>query len=520
MQNFKKIVAVVTAAFMLSFATADVRANNIQISNVQITPDVSGNGWVTIQFNVRWDNSWYLTTGPSNYDAAWIFIKWRLSGTTNAWKHVYFRNAGGIHTVNNAGSAWGAVENGNLNPSASGYDGTSNTGNPGMGFFIRRTATETGSGNTPVLSVSLRWYYGDDFNGTTIVSSGLTSSNSTDLRVYGVEMVNVPTGPYYLGSGGTETYPFYTYPTTTSPYLVNSAGVINVGATNGYLNFAASGAGFGGDPSGNIPATYPNGYNSFYCMKYEMSMQQFVDFLNAVPSATAAGLCTLAPAGPARYNLSLTGGVYSTTVPYISATFVKTEAILAFLDWAALRPMTELEYEKACRGSIDASTPKPAVANEYAWGTAADQVSLASVSGTNLTTEASATTNANSLLAAAFIGTARSGIFATSSSTRVSSGATFYGIMGMSGSVFERVVSVGTAGALLFNGSHGDGNISTTTSTWPSAPPSYNGYGFKGGSWLQAAIYGRISDRLVASTVNTGNNGYSTDWGGRGVRTK
>ena len=36
--------------------------------------------------------------------------------------------------------------------------------------------------------------------------------------------------------------------------------------------------------------------------------------------------------------------------------------LLAYLDWSCLRPMTEFEYEKICRG------PVYPVANEYAWG--------------------------------------------------------------------------------------------------------------------------------------------------------
>ena len=36
---------------------------------------------------------------------------------------------------------------------------------------------------------------------------------------------------------------------------------------------------------------------------------------------------------------------------------------LAFTAWAALRPMTELEFEKACRGT------EPSKENEFAWGT-------------------------------------------------------------------------------------------------------------------------------------------------------
>jgi formylglycine-generating enzyme required for sulfatase activity len=35
--------------------------------------------------------------------------------------------------------------------------------------------------------------------------------------------------------------------------------------------------------------------------------------------------------------------------------------VAAYLDWAALRPMTELEFEKVCRG------PENRIAGEYAW---------------------------------------------------------------------------------------------------------------------------------------------------------
>ena len=49
--------------------------------------------------------------------------------------------------------------------------------------------------------------------------------------------------------------------------------------------------------------------------------------------------------------------------------------LCAYADWAALRPMTELEYEKACRG------PNNPVLGEYAWGNTS--ISLTAVSQTN-----------------------------------------------------------------------------------------------------------------------------------------
>ena len=43
--------------------------------------------------------------------------------------------------------------------------------------------------------------------------------------------------------------------------------------------------------------------------------------------------------------------------------FLSWMDLAAYLDWAALRPMTELEFEKICRG------PNPPIAGEYVWGT-------------------------------------------------------------------------------------------------------------------------------------------------------
>ena len=47
----------------------------------------------------------------------------------------------------------------------------------------------------------------------------------------------------------------------------------------------------------------------------------------------------------------------------IACNWLQWTDLTAYLDWSALRPMTEFEFEKVCRG------PNTAIANEYAWGT-------------------------------------------------------------------------------------------------------------------------------------------------------
>src|SRR5690606_15837112 len=46
----------------------------------------------------------------------------------------------------------------------------------------------------------------------------------------------------------------------------------------------------------------------------------------------------------------------------LACNYLNWADFLSYLDWAALRPMTELEFEKASRG------PLAAVTDEYAWG--------------------------------------------------------------------------------------------------------------------------------------------------------
>ena len=70
--------------------------------------------------------------------------------------------------------------------------------------------------------------------------------------------------------------------------------------------------------------------------------------------------------------------------------------LVAYLDWAALRPMTELEYEKIARGSAEAIVP-----GEYAWGstsiTTETEIDGAPEDGTETVANVNANVNYNVL---------------------------------------------------------------------------------------------------------------------------
>ena len=191
----------------------------------------------------------------------------------------------------------------------------------------------------------------------------------------------------------------------------------------------------------------------------------------------------------------------------------------AYTDWAGLRPMTELEFEKACRGI---ATP---VAGEFAWGnttaTAANNITNGdAINETTNTSGANASFNYQTNVQ----GPMRTGVFATGSTTRGQAGSAYYGIMEMSGNLWERTVTVGNATGRAFAGVHGNGTLSAAgyadISTWPgyigTEVTGATGSGFRGGSWgdLERLC---VSDRFSAAEVILDR---SSNHGFRAVRTK
>ena len=77
----KAFVAVIFAVLLCSGADA----NNIATSNVKLTGQNTTNHTTQVQFNVSWENSWRTSSGPANWDAAWVFVKYRVNGI-GAWK--------------------------------------------------------------------------------------------------------------------------------------------------------------------------------------------------------------------------------------------------------------------------------------------------------------------------------------------------------------------------------------------------------------------------------------------------
>ena len=57
-------------AVVIALSLNIVKANYLQIG----VPTVSVPG-SSISFTIQWDNSWYIASGPTNWDGVWVFVK-------------------------------------------------------------------------------------------------------------------------------------------------------------------------------------------------------------------------------------------------------------------------------------------------------------------------------------------------------------------------------------------------------------------------------------------------------------
>jgi formylglycine-generating enzyme required for sulfatase activity len=425
----KKIYLPLVAMLM---ATSTLLANNIQLANTGLSDQNTGNHTSKIGFDVSWENSWRTSSNEKNWDAAWIFVKFRKKGASS-WLHATLQTSG--HTA------------------ATGSNVT--VPSDGKGAFIYRSADGVGAVN--FTGNKLVWSYGSD---------GVADADSVEINVYACEMVYVPQGAFYAGSNGSEDGHFRRGD-KDSAFLISSENSLTISTNAANLYWTAAGS--SGPASGTLPAVFPKGFKAFYCMKYECSQQQYVDFLNNLDEARAA---TRNPGGFTKAHPAL-----EAPFPERALGFLSFNDHGAYADWAGLRPMTELEYEKASRGANIAPLP-----NEFAWGnTTVSYTSSLSEDGT--TNETALSGNAH-YYNNWFNRPLRSGAYATSTSTRVSSGGTYYGIMEMSGNLYERVISVGTANGKTFTGEHGDGNLAADGSSDIASFSTSTFYGFRGGHYL------------------------------------
>lgn len=507
-------------------------ANNLTVTSVTLVGQVPASDYTFVQFDITWDNSWRVSTAPFNYDAVWVFVKYKDG--SGLWKHATLNTSG--HSV--------TTDNGVTSEFISATDGT--------GVFIQRSGNGTGSINWD--GVKLRWNYGAD---------GLADDANVTVKVFVIEMVYIPQGSFNVGDGTATQVQgqLHNANSTSTPFNITSEGSITLGGTtsgqlgNNNTVGMATVDDFNDVTTKTLPAAFPKGSAAFYIMKYEITQGQYVEFLNCLTRTqqntrtqtdisvtnitnryVMSGTDILSRRNGIRCDADLGGTTDPITLyndldgdgfgdeandgQHIACNFIYWMDGAAYADWAGLRPFTELEYEKACRGKDQSS-----VANEYAWGNASiyGSTGYEPLSNPGETNELPLNPSTGSTGNCAYNGFAtgpfRSGIFATSSSNRITSGAGYYGVMEMSGNLFERCVSIGSSTGRSFTGTHGDGNLSSSgngnNSDWPGYDGSEitgaTGDGFRGGCWGFSDRYARVSDRgfaVFADTAYDDQNGY------------
>jgi formylglycine-generating enzyme required for sulfatase activity len=301
------------------------------------------------------------------------------------------------------------------------------------------------------------------------IPDNVRNSQALSAFVYGIEMVYVPEGPFYIGDPDPRSVERAAYYRSNAsgghagPLHITNEAAIRVGPNEGALYYRSTNQ-YEGDRGGPIPAEFPKGTRAFYAMKYEVSQGQYAAYLNAISYDAAPFRANIA--GPRYYTdrgtIRVVDGRYVAEKPNRPANMLSWDDGCAFADWAGLRPMTELEFTKAARG------PAVPIAGDYPWGTNSKAKLLRRMQADG---DLLQTGDADESL--------------LSDTTKEALGASYWWVMDLAGSVWEKVVSLGHPTGRAFKGTHGDGNLAqygrASNSDWPAGDYEAGGYGYRGG---------------------------------------
>ena len=401
-----------------------------------------------VLLDLKWKNSW---NNVKNHDAIWVFFKSTPSG-----RNFFIAPSG--HTV------------------VKQYDGspkcTIKLSKDKIGFFVYVVDKYRGDVN-----VRLKIRIDKEALGNFNVYSGT-------LQIMAIEMVHIPSASFWLGEADTAKARQYAsfYKSNEAGkheglYQISSENEIRVGKEKGNLYYASPQAVYNGDQTGIISQAFPKGFSAFYLMKYEISQGQYATFLNSISASQTHHRVNFS--GRQYYDLRGTirfdGKNYLADKPDRPANFISWDDAMAYADWAGLRPYTEMEFEKACRGS---AMPMP---RSFPWS------SESKVNIERKVNEEGDLVLANKL-----------------NESQLNDGnleqfaASHYWVMDLSGSMWERVITIGDERGRSFTGSHGDGRISefgfATNKDWPDGISEKGGYGFRGGGFYNSGrTYGEFN---------------------------
>lgn len=420
-------------------AASPASATDVRVSDVTVARGTTA-GHAAVTARVSWTNGW---RNARNHDAVWIVVKLR-GRSRNQWVH------GRLTSVR----LDGGQPRGDCRVAAD-----------RVGAFCEASAMHRG-----------------DVSWTIVMEVGQLAEadlgpGALEARVVAIEMVHVPAGPFSVGDvdpRSVENAAFYRSDARgghAGLYRITSEAAIPVAPAAGAFYYQTSQARYQGDQRGPIPAEFPKGTRAFYVMKYEILQGQYAEFLNTIPAEFTQFRSPIGGVGYSsqRGTIRLEGDRYVAGRPNRPANWVSWDDGTAFADWAGLRPMTEFEFTKAARGPADP------VARDYPWGTNSKDRLLRRV-GPEDDLVQTGTADESRL----------------DDQTKDVLGASYYWVMDLAGSVWERVVSVGHPIGRAFRGTHGDGALKSyglaTNEDWPAGDHEAGGYGYRGGGYYERGM--------------------------------
>lgn len=449
-----------------------------------------------IDFTIEWKGSW---KNDVNYDGVYVFIKYQYD-ETKAYKTVKLIKRAVIAGAN--------------------HEVDSFVGDNQVGMFIYPMAAQE---KTDMLI-------------DTVSVEVEMETEPKDIQIFALEMVYVPEDAHEVGDpgngisqGGTLKNCFYKYP-NQGTYRITSEDAIHFAPEDGclYCDFDTPN---GREENGtfDIPEEFPKGYKAMWYMKYNLTEGQFVQFMNCLSRQQQQGHCmsdlsteyienyfaitnTIEPKDRCEVFCMRNGNTLNYPVKFYSAAPNRAMNAISFADtsafacFAGLRPITELEYEKACRG------PLPGVKEEFAWGSTniGRVFHFDGLDGSGyeipVPQEKGAIVNCNFGTDIApfekefktvpdnpgWIGPVTVGLYENAPriegySEREITGASYYGIMDLCGNVWENIISVGRAEGREYIPVHGTGELDKdglhNMETWPD-PKTAIGVGVRGGVFV------------------------------------
>lgn len=387
---------------------------------------------------LTWDNAWF---NERNHDAIWITF--RLVNAKGGSRPIKVQ-PGGHTIINNPSNVPGAIR----------------SSKDGMGVFVEPTKSYQG-----------QIFWTVDIMLDMQSAKGLRLDENS-LMAFGTEMVYIPEGAFFVGDtspASLKNSSFYKSDEKGEPaghFSISTENqTIQVGKEKDNLFYKVQNPEYQGDSKGVIPATFPKGVQAFYIMKYELRQGEYATFLNSLDTVQIRNRrIDLTPGyysnrGSIRYK----AGKFQADASDRPCNYILWDDAMAFADWSGMRPMTELEYEKACRG-----TTKP-VNGQYPWVTTSKDKLMRQVTPDDNVTMLNNWDESK-------LSNDKLEIF----------GASYYWVMDLAGSLWDRCVTIGDEKGRAFTGMHGDGVLDPQGNAdiveWPSGVET-KGYGYRGGGY-------------------------------------